>query len=206
MRIVDLSQPIYHEMPVHPMDEPVSLTQTKFLQPNGFNGFRLETGLHAGTHMDAPSHLMDSPITIGDIPLERCVGRGRLLDVRGIETITAAHGEHAPIEPGDIVLLYTGFDRHYGEPAYYREHPLVDASFGQLLVERGAAAVGMDLFSPDKMPYPFHTLLMSQGMPILENLTHLEQLLSVPHFTVVALPLNMAAEASPVRVVALIEK
>lgn len=37
-----------------------------------------ESGEHGGTHMDAPYHFYKSGWQIGDIPLERLIGKGRL--------------------------------------------------------------------------------------------------------------------------------
>ena len=202
MRVIDLSRPVFQDMPNLPGDEPVHLFQTRFLGKHGYNGFRLDTGLHAGTHMDAPSHLTKSDLTIGEIPLERCIGRGCLVDVRGKVLITAEDGERAGIRRGDMVLLFTGFDGAYGEARYYEQSPVVDASFALLLAERSANALAMDIYSPDKHPYPVHTCLMARGMPIIENLTNLEALIGIGDFTVAAFPLALAAEASPVRVVA----
>ena len=202
MRVIDLSHPIGEGMPVMPGDEPVRLFQTRFLEKHGYNGFRFDSGLHAGTHMDAPSHLTDSAAGIRQMTPERCIGRGCLVDVRGKQLITAADGMGADMQRGDMVLLYTGFDSVYGEERYYTQSPVVDVSFAHLLIEKGVSAFAMDIYSPDKHPFPVHTYLMARGMPIIENLTNLSALVGIEEFAVAAFPLALAAEASPVRVVA----
>ncbi|TCT15630.1 putative cyclase [Natranaerovirga pectinivora] len=54
---IDLSCTIENGMPVHPFDSEVKLYQDRFLEKNKYNNSRLETGMHAGTHIDIPRHL-----------------------------------------------------------------------------------------------------------------------------------------------------
>ena len=58
-RYIDLSQDITHDMSVHPYDDKVKLYQDKFLDKDKYVNFKLETGMHSGTHIDTPMHLTD---------------------------------------------------------------------------------------------------------------------------------------------------
>ncbi len=57
---IDLSYTIDDGMPVHPYDEKVKLYQDRYLEKHKYNNSRLETGMHAGTHVDIRRHLLDS--------------------------------------------------------------------------------------------------------------------------------------------------
>ncbi|MGD9212692.1 MAG: cyclase family protein [Desulfobacteraceae bacterium] len=81
-RIIDLSYEITQDTKVHPFDTPIKLFQDRYLEKDKFNGYRLETGLHVGTHIDAPMHLTNQNKYIGEFPLEQFYGPGCLLDVR----------------------------------------------------------------------------------------------------------------------------
>ena len=65
--------------------------------------------------------------------------------------------------------------------------------------------VGMDLSSPDKYPYDIHKLLLNSDILIIENLTNLDKLLGIGKFNFCAMPLNIDAEASIARAVAIID-
>lgn len=52
MHYIDLSQTMFNNMPVYPSDTPVTLFQENFLEKDHYNNFRLQTGMHAGTHID----------------------------------------------------------------------------------------------------------------------------------------------------------
>ncbi|MBV8520932.1 MAG: cyclase family protein [Acetobacteraceae bacterium] len=40
-------------------------------------------GMHVGTYMDAPLHMIEDGARISDIPVGKFFGRGRLVDARG---------------------------------------------------------------------------------------------------------------------------
>jgi kynurenine formamidase len=65
--------------------------------------------------------------------------------------------------------------------------------------------IGIDWFSPDKEPYPFHKLLLENNILILENLTNLDMLIG-KNFKIFAFPLNIHADSSILRAVARIKE
>ncbi len=202
MRLYDLSHPYHDCMPVYPGDDPVELRLKRTVPADGYTAYTLSTGLHAGTHLDAPLHFVAGGQMIRDLELERCLGSGRLLDVRG-EKVIGYRPEYARlIGPGDIVLLWTGHSAYWNTDAYFKQHPVVQEDLADFFIERKIKLLGMDLPSPDGPPFPIHKKLLHAGIPLLENLTNLEQLRDLPSFEVIALPLNITAEGSPVRVVA----
>ena len=72
---------IKNAMPVHPYDE-VKLYQDKFLERDQYNNSKLEAGMHIGTHIDLPRHMLDRYELISDFAIDRFIGNGCLLDVR----------------------------------------------------------------------------------------------------------------------------
>jgi kynurenine formamidase len=196
---VDLSWSIFDGMPVYPGDRQTRLNQEKWLEMDFYTAFTLETGLHAGTHMDAPMHLLPNAPAMTEIPLEHCYAKGILLDVRGqrvIQKPVLTEGELT----GKAVLLFTGMETAYGTDNYYTSHPVVSMELARLLVEEEIAFLGMDMPSPDEPPFPVHKLLLSAGIPIVENMRGLHTLSG--SFEVAAFPLKIHAEASPVRAAA----
>ena len=62
--------------------------------------------------------------------------------------------------------------------------------------------VGFDFPSPDYHPFNIHQILLGNQILILENLTNLSELLPYREFELLAFPLKINADSSPVRVVA----
>ena len=204
-KLIDLSYMISDNMPVHPYDDRVKLYQDRDLKKDGYNNFKLEIGMHAGTHIDSPMHLIDRSTFVSEIGLDRFIGRGVLLDVRGQKTIPYRPGYEERGLEDDIVILYTGHSSKYGTDEYYKDHPVIAEDFMDFLIERKIKMLGMDLPSPDPYPFKIHKGLLSKDILIIENLTNLSSLLDKKSFTILALPLKIRAEASLARVVALVD-
>lgn len=56
MKIIDLSQKLYHNMPVYPGDPPVIIEQVQTFSKDGWNMKRMTVNLHDGTHVNIPIH------------------------------------------------------------------------------------------------------------------------------------------------------
>ena len=205
-RVVDLSHRITDGMPVHPFDGAVGLSRDKEIQRDGYTNSRLDTGMHAGTHVDAPAHFLACGRDIGEYDVDRFYGRGRLLDVRGQSSIVYNPEYEDMISIGDVVILFTGFGELYGKADYYlrfNDHPVVAIELAEFFVRKSIRMLGMDMPKPDNYPFPVHKLLLEHNIFILENLTNLESLLTASAFEIAAFPLKIAAEGSPVRAVAI---
>ena len=202
MQYIDLTQTFTSDMPVYPGDILPELKQVATIEQGGSTDHRINTGMHVGTHVDAPLHMIAGGKKISEIEVEKFFGPGKLIDARGQEKI--GPNFLTEVRAGDIVLVLTGFGAKFRDSDYYDKHPELTNEFCQKLVELKVKMVGMDMPSPDRAPYEAHKILLGAEILILENLTNLEQLLN-KQFEVVALPAKFATNAAPVRVIAKIK-
>jgi kynurenine formamidase len=193
-------------MPAYQGDGALLLRQSRFLNRDGYNGYRLESALHAGTHIDAPSHLSQSPVQVADMPLEGFWGEGVLLDARDKKSLCVADAEALRLKEGSVLLAYTGMESLYGSAGYYESYPAVSEGFVRVLAKTGVKMLGLDAFSPDYFPFPAHKACFAAGIALLENLCNLGALVGAREFKVAAFPLKIRAEASPVRALAFVEQ
>lgn len=200
MKYIDLTHTFTSAMPVYPGDPRPEFVQISFLEKHGFNDFRITTGMHVGTHMDAPLHMLKNGRRLSEYPPERFFGRGHLLDARNrtidVDLISKK------ISRGDFVFILTGFSKKIGTPDYYESYPEISEAFAARIVNLGVSLVGMDTPSPDRPPFAIHKFLLRNDVLIIENLTNLETLLRYEKFDVVALPAKFDTEGAPVRVIA----
>lgn len=201
-RYIDLSHSITHDMPVYPGDQPVGLEQIATLEETGHSNFLLSSGMHAGTHIDGPMHLTASLTRIAELPLDSFAGKGFLVKVVGQKIIDLPESAFNHLEPGSVVLFYTGFDQYFSQKAYYLSYPTISENTASILVKKQVKIIGMDSPSPDYAPYKVHDILLNNRVLIIENLTNLAALLPYQEFEVLAFPLKIRADSSPVRVVA----
>lgn len=199
---IDLSHNIVNNMPVYPGDSDVKLYRNKCLDKDGYTVFNLEIGMHAGTHIDTPMHLMDRNTLINEIALDRFIGRGCLLDVRKENVINYKPEYEDIVNENDIVILFTNYSEYYGSKEYYTNHPVISKELAEFFIEKKIKMLGIDMPSPDRYPFEIHKKMFENNILIMENLTNLEELLKVDNFEIIAFPLKIEAEASIVRAVA----
>ncbi len=199
MKYIDLSRKIDHGIPVYPGDMEVSLIQEKNIEMDKYTAYSFSAGLHAGTHIDSPMHMLKGERTMEKYPLACFAGRGCLIDARGEIDIDYKTEYDNKVCQGDIVLLFTGTEQFYGTKDYYQKHPVITEKLAHFLVSREIKILGVDMPSPDYPPFAVHKHLLSNNIFILENLANLKQLLDVEQFEVFAMPLKICAEASPTR-------
>ncbi len=198
---IDLSHTFTAQMPVYPGDSLPELTKTDH---ENHTNFHVKTGMHVGTHIDAPLHMIKNGTSLSDIPVDHFFGKGHLIDARN-KPITAGLLENHTIHPGDIILIHTGFSTHFRQPEYFENYPEITEEFALKLVDLKVKIVGMDTPSPDREPYKIHKILLGNNILIIENLTNLEQLEN-KEFEIIALPPKFETDASPLRVVAKVKK
>jgi kynurenine formamidase len=215
IRAVDLSLPIEPESQVYPGDPPVEIGIEATVADGGFNVRRMAFGSHTGTHCDAPYHVDDAGARIDELDLRLFTGPGVVLDVRhrrDRELITLADltPQLHRLAAGDILLLHTGWTRHYRTARYF-DHPYLAQDACQAVLETGVRVLGVDTLSLDEttdeqhpgVGWPCHQRVLGAGGVLIENLTNLDRIDFTDPF-VCALPLRLAgSDGSPVRAVAL---
>ena len=147
---------------------------------------------NTGTYLDSPYHRYPDGADLADLELETLVELPlelfRLTDAteRGIPP-TAFYDRDLN---GAAVLLHTGWDRHFGTPAYPTDAPYLTGEGAAYLVQAGAVLVGIDSINIDdaetSSERPAHSQLLAAGVHVIEHLTNLA---AVPpsgaHFTAV---------------------
>ncbi|MFI0444876.1 cyclase family protein [Actinomadura sp. 6N118] len=133
-----------------------------------------------GTYVDSPNHRFADGVDVAGLPL------AQLADLDGLVVRVTEGGpiDTAVLAPYDVhgraVIIHTGWDRHWGTPAYGSgEHPYVTADAAAWLAGHGAALVGIDTVNIDTTAdpaRPAHTTLLAAGIPIVEHLTGLDRL------------------------------
>lgn len=199
---IDLTYTFTPDMPVFPGDAQPELVKVSDVAKDGILHYDIKTGMHVGTHMDAPAHMLSGGKFLHEYPAQKFFGRGVIIDARGKSSAGVELLSAVQISKGDIVLVYFGWSTEFRKDEYYLNYPELSPDFAKKLVELGASIVGTDTCSPDRAPYAVHKILLQSDILIMENLTNLDQLIGKTDFEVIALPAKFEAEAAPCRVVA----
>ncbi|MFI2742808.1 cyclase family protein [Zhouia sp. PK063] len=229
MEIIDLSQEIYHEMPVFSVLPPVSIkvhatheeweniTNTNTKTPSVY---KLEMSEHTGTHVDAINHMgiEHKELSIDKMPLTNFYTSAICLDFTHKnleELITAKELESAckkanlTIRQGDTVLICTDhYEKTFGTENWPKG-PGITAEAAYWLGNKKIAAFGVETMNPGVKGVSnkqVHKICGELGFTHYENLINLKKLLHRGRFRFIGLPLKIrGGTGSPVRAVAIFE-
>lgn len=202
MPIIDLTHTFTSSMPVYPGDSTPELVQIARLTEHGYNDFQLKTGMHVGTHMDGPLHMLPSGKKLSEYPAHHFFGPGRLVDARGKSAIDEELLEGAFLSRGGIIVVHSDFSGKFGTEDYFENYPEVTEAFAQKLISMGIKIVALDTPSPDRAPFKIHKMLLEKDILIIENLANTAALIGLAEFEIIALPSKFHCDSAPVRVVA----
>jgi arylformamidase len=132
---------------------------------------------NTGTYLDSPWHRYEGGTDLAGLSLDTLVD---------LPTEVFHHSGARGIEPGDLsdrelagkaVLLHTGWDVHFGTPAYAAGAPYLAPEGVDFLIGAGVVLVGIDSLNIDNTEgtgeRPAHTKLLAAGIHVVEHLTNL---------------------------------
>jgi arylformamidase len=165
---------------------------------------------HTGTHIDAPAHFIQDSRTIDKIRVSKFVSRSILIKIpkKADQQITKNDFRNCEIKANDTVVFATGWEKRSNKDDYMTNNPGLSLDAAEYLVSNRVNAVAIDGPSIDRgidNNFNIHSTLLSNDIPIIENLCNLEALSSVKSFTLIVNPLKLVgASGSPVRAIAIV--
>ncbi len=219
-------------------------TEKGFVFEKGQEGFtpggwyytanRFWTPEHGGTHIDAPIHFFKDREYLDQLPLEKLIGKGVVVDVAEkcaanpdyqvtVEDLTEWETAHGRKLNDIILLLRTGYGKFWpdrvkymgtnerGPEAVAKLHfPGLHPDTAKWLVEnRKVKAIGLDTPSIDygqSKDFKTHVTLYEKSVPAMENVANLDEL-PEKDFSVIALPMKIkGGSGGPLRIVALLRE
>ncbi|MEM1570096.1 MAG: cyclase family protein [Candidatus Bathyarchaeia archaeon] len=199
VKIVDLSQVLYNCMPLWPT-QPNLLYEMLSNVPRDGSTMHIirQMTTHSGTHVDVPLHFIVDGKSVDQLPIDNFVGEGLTVDLsykkpREAITIDDLKVYENEIKPGDVLMLYTGWDKKFGfNPEYLFEWPYVIEETAEYLVEKKIKALGVDTLSvggwdgqlpghgpvtAKGSPARTHRILLGAGIILIESLRNLDLVL-----------------------------
>lgn len=175
MQIFDVSRPVHPGMPRYPGDSDVRLERIHSLDKgDAYNLTRIIMGVHAGTHVDAPSHFIQDGYDVEDLPLDALVGTAFVVDATQIDRdIDAATLERLELPSGHTRLLFkTRNSELWEKEEFSPDFIAFTEDAARSLVDRGVRLLGIDYLSagPVSDPVAPHLVLLNAGVVVVEGL------------------------------------
>jgi len=189
-KIIDITLPISSSTMVFPGDPKPMIEKVSTLEEEGYTVSRLILGSHTGTHVDAPSHILENGPSVEKLELKNLIGTAIVLDfsldageltaeilktrlentlLTGEEKILLLKTKNKTLQYRDNRGIQNG-----GLQAKKRfEHIYLGESGSKLIVEKKFVTIGIDNFSIDSLnseKLPAHRILLSNQVNIVECL------------------------------------
>jgi len=217
-KLIDLSHTVEHEMitykglPAPIICDYLSREDSRKVYAEGteFNIGKIEMVANTGTYVDSPFHRFADGKDLSELPLESLADLdGLVVHAQGVgRSITAKVFDGINLK-GKAVLIHTDWSRHWRTDQYFEGHPFLTKAAAELLVEHGAAFVGIDTYNIDDTTdgtRPAHTALLGNNIPICEHMCGLD-LLPDSGFRFHAAPVKVKAFGTfPVRAYAVLDE
>ena len=159
---------------------------------------------HIGTHIEVPLHCLKKGADLAQVPVDQLIGPAVILDLTDaeaeggvtLEQVQAAAATAGGIQKDDIVFGQMGKTKYFSTAAL------------QWIVDQGCKLMGVDsggveLSHDTTHANVNHLLLFRAGIPLIENLAHLDQL-TQSRVLAYALPVPVQGlDAFPLRVIAI---
>lgn len=174
--------------------------QTGSFKDNGVYETTLTIGLHTGTHVDYPLHMIENGKTSNTEVLEKLIGSSKVFDVSTVEdSIDYEDIKDLDIKENDFVLFKT---KNSFEDEFNFNFIYVNVSAANYLASLKVRGVGIDALGIERAQegHPTHKALLSKDIVIIEGL----RLKEVPEgdYQLYCLPLKIKnTEASLARVI-----
>jgi len=199
-------------MPIYPGDPSPSFGNYSTLKKDGANLTKIIMGSHTGTHLDAPRHFIPDGIGIDRIPPEKLIGEAYVADLSkkpigsGITSKDLRRELDEKIVKDDIVVVYTGCSKHWGEESINRDYTYLTGDAANYLVSKGVRAVGIDFLSVEKFKAAepvVHKTLLGKGIFIIESLSDALKQFVGKRILMICMPIKLQdGDGAPARVVA----
>jgi len=208
LTIIDLSHIINPDISVFPGTEKPVFERKEI---EGYPEVKITMYTHTATHMDAPIHIIKNARTLDELPMDRFMGKGMVINCKHLGgnqiTLDFLKRFEDRIKNAEFILFNSGWSAKWKTDAYFEDFPTLTAEAAIWLTQFKLKGIGLDSISLDPvadMSLPNHKIVLAKEILIIENMTNMDSLPN-DEFMFQCFPLKIEkADGSPIRAVAIV--
>jgi arylformamidase len=197
--VIDITRRIHAGMAIYPGNPGVTIRQIQKAGDGVSALSEISLGSHTGTHIDAPSHIVEGAAGVDGYDLELMMGPAEVVDLSRVESVIGAADLVATTT--SRVLIKT--KNSTADPDIFTpDFVALDESAAKELVRRGVKLIGIDGWSIKKkgVKDKVHQILLDAGVVIVEGLWLKD--VKGGEYELLCLPLSLGnIDGAPVRAV-----
>lgn len=175
MRIFDISLPLVNGGAVYPGNPRISIEPHSELSKGASSNLSLLSfGSHTGTHVDAPSHFLQSGDPVDRLPLDVLIGTAQVIAFPDdVTSVTAAHLKACQLDHVERLIIRTRNSAFITQREFRPDYTFLAPDGAEFLVAAGVKLVGVDYFSVEQFHsghHRTHRTLLERGVVIVEGL------------------------------------
>lgn len=203
-KIIDVTVPLSAGVPTFPGDPPFRMDFVRRIADGEpYNSARIEMSVHAGTHVDAPYHLLADGATVEQLPMDILMGKVRVVEFAVRERVDRADLEALDLRDDIRLFFKTRMSGQLRSPRFQEDFVHVTPEAATHLVNSGIKLLGVDYLSVDAFgsgDLATHLVLLGAGVVIVEGLDLSE--VEPGEYDMTCLPLRLlGADGAPARVI-----
>ncbi len=203
MKIYDITAPISSNMPIYKGDPTFTYKPYYSIESgDGVNVTFVSFGTHSGTHIDAPLHHFKNGKSTSQIPLDRFIGKARVLNFCDTKSITAKELMKFNIKENENILFKTDNANAMLNADFKEDFVYIEPDAAEYLAKCKINMVGIDYLSVEKFASKdsvVHQTFLQNEIIILEGLYLYE--VEAKEYNMTVLPLNFSCDGVPVRAI-----
>lgn len=186
--IIDLTHSLNENIPTWDGEKgfnlSISCNYSDCIEPNTFKINKILMNAGIGTHIDAPSHMIEGGKNIDDLDLMGLITTCVVIDVSKkvdenyiitTKDVEEFEKENGIITENSFVIFYTGWEKYWSQKEKYinnHKFPSLDINTALLLLDRNISGIGTDTLSVDtgKDGFPVHIKILGAGKYLVENI------------------------------------
>jgi len=205
-KIIDISVSLCEVMPVYPGNAGFKMSLVEAIaKGDAANVGAINTGVHNGTHVDAPWHFISDGPTVDKLDPEKLIGAAYVGYLPDLSMVTAQELTALNLPAGTTrLLLRTANSNLWAEGIleFQKDYVALTADAAQWVVDRGIQLIGVDYLSVQRFgdSPTTHQILLGAGIVVVEglNLSGVQP----GAYELICLPLKIAgADGAPARAV-----
>lgn len=189
---------------------PANIRHVASIVEHGFDAHDLQLSTLTGTYLETSAHLVEGGPTIADVPIRELIRPARVMRLpnigpRSLIRVDDLRKADPGLQPGEALLIDTGWYSHWNHPDYVTHAPAFAASTLAWFKEQPFSILGVDTPVMECLwgeetgvsaeAGPLLAPLYERGMLLLAPLVNLNQIVR-PTGTLIAFPLNIVGVCS----------
>lgn len=202
---IDITLPLNEKTILYPGDKPMKISQLmEISKGESLNMSEIRSfNIHAGTHVDLPSHFVDKGLSLEDYDLSSFMGEAEVCEIMNVKIIDREHIQGLSLRKTDHIILKTNNSQLLTQSSFNPDYCYLTESAAEELLKLKPKSIGFDYYSldpSDSQTFDSHMVFARANVPVFVCL-NLSQVTPGPYwFSGTPLALT-GIEASPVRAI-----